>query len=209
MWLLTVHGRFGKVGGDVDVDRFRNFASVDARIDANAVEMSTKSYAEWVKSDEFFDVAHYPEIRFRFRIVSAAALAPWRRVERHVDDPRHRSAGDVRSRTLGVRSPGRTTARSSSRDRSIAPHSACARGAARSATRSICISRCSLFRRRASESVTRAGGAARLTRWMRIALPAVLARACGRVRAQSANLARQADAVVAAARPSSSLVHAR
>lgn len=64
MWLVTVHGRFGKVGGGVDVDRFRNFAIVDARIDANAVEMSTKSYEDWVKSDEFFDVAHYPEIRF-------------------------------------------------------------------------------------------------------------------------------------------------
>jgi len=64
MWLLTVHGHFGKVSGDVDVDRFRNFASVHARIDANAVEMNTKSYTEWVKSDEFFDVAHYPEIRF-------------------------------------------------------------------------------------------------------------------------------------------------
>ena len=64
MWLVTVHGRFGKVGGDVEVDRFRNFATVDARIDANAVEMGTKSYEDWVKSDEFFDVAHHPEIRF-------------------------------------------------------------------------------------------------------------------------------------------------
>jgi polyisoprenoid-binding protein YceI len=64
MWLVGVHGTFGKVGGVVDVDRFRNMAKVDARIDANAVEMSTKSYEDWVKSDEFFDVAHYPEIRF-------------------------------------------------------------------------------------------------------------------------------------------------
>jgi polyisoprenoid-binding protein YceI len=64
MWLVTVHGRFGKVAGLVDVDRFRSFATVDARIDANAVEMSTKSYEDWVKSDEFFDVAHHPEIRF-------------------------------------------------------------------------------------------------------------------------------------------------
>jgi polyisoprenoid-binding protein YceI len=64
MWLVTVHGRFGKVKGIVDVDRFRNFATVDARIDANAVEMTTKSYEDWVKSDEFFDVAHFPEIRF-------------------------------------------------------------------------------------------------------------------------------------------------
>ena len=64
MWLVGVHGRFGKVSGVVDVDRFRNMATVDARIDANAVEMSTKSYEDWVKSDEFFDVAKYPEIRF-------------------------------------------------------------------------------------------------------------------------------------------------
>ena len=64
MWLLPIHGRFGKVAGVVAIDRFRNFATVDARIDANAVEMSTKSYEDWVKSDEFFDVAHYPDIHF-------------------------------------------------------------------------------------------------------------------------------------------------
>jgi len=64
MWLVGVHGRFGKVSGIVDVDRFRGMATVDARIDANAVEMSTKGYADWVKSPEFFDVAKYPEIRF-------------------------------------------------------------------------------------------------------------------------------------------------
>jgi polyisoprenoid-binding protein YceI len=64
MWLVSVHGRFGKVSGVVDIDRFRSMATVDARIDANAVEMSTKSYEDWVKSDEFFDVAKYPEIRF-------------------------------------------------------------------------------------------------------------------------------------------------
>ncbi len=64
MWLVSVHGSFGKVQGVVDVDRFRNFATVDARLDANAVEMGTKSYEDWVKSDEFFDVAHYPDIHF-------------------------------------------------------------------------------------------------------------------------------------------------
>ncbi|HKE47375.1 MAG TPA: YceI family protein [Rhodanobacteraceae bacterium] len=64
MWLVSVHGRFGKVHGVVDVDRFRNFAVVDARIDANAVEMGNKGYEDWVKSPEFFDVAEHPEIRF-------------------------------------------------------------------------------------------------------------------------------------------------
>jgi polyisoprenoid-binding protein YceI len=63
-WLIPVHGRFGKVHGTVEADRFRNHAVVDARIDAKSVEMSTKSYEDWVKSDEFFDVAEHPEIRF-------------------------------------------------------------------------------------------------------------------------------------------------
>lgn len=64
MWLISIHGRFGKVRGTVEIDRFRNQAIVDARIDANAVEMSSDSYESWVKSDEFFDVARHPEIRF-------------------------------------------------------------------------------------------------------------------------------------------------
>jgi len=59
-----VHGRFGKVQGTVEADRFRNLAVVNARIDANAVEMTNKGYEDWVKSDEFFDVAQHPEIRF-------------------------------------------------------------------------------------------------------------------------------------------------
>jgi len=64
MWLLGIGGHFGKVRGTVAVDRFRNQAVVDARIDANAVEMSNDSYTSWVKSAEFFDVANHPEIRF-------------------------------------------------------------------------------------------------------------------------------------------------
>jgi polyisoprenoid-binding protein YceI len=64
MWLLPVHGRFGKVHGRVDVDRFRSVATVVARIDAGAVEMGNQSYEDWVKSPEFFDVARHPEIGF-------------------------------------------------------------------------------------------------------------------------------------------------
>jgi polyisoprenoid-binding protein YceI len=64
MWLLPVHGRFGKVHGRVDVDRFRSVATVEARIHAGAVEMGNQSYEDWVKSPEFFDVARHPEIGF-------------------------------------------------------------------------------------------------------------------------------------------------
>lgn len=64
MWLISVHGDFDNVRGTVDIDRFRNQAVVDARIDANNVHMNVRGYEDWVKSPEFFDVAMHPEIRF-------------------------------------------------------------------------------------------------------------------------------------------------
>lgn len=63
-WMIPVDGQFGQVRGDVVVDHFRSQARVDARIDANGVSMRRSAYENWVKSAEFFDVEHYPEIRF-------------------------------------------------------------------------------------------------------------------------------------------------
>lgn len=64
LWLVGVHGRFDHVHGTIAIDRFNNSATVDARIDTNTVSMRTRSYETWVKSTEFFDTQHYPEIRF-------------------------------------------------------------------------------------------------------------------------------------------------
>lgn len=64
MWMFNVGGQFGAVSGNVHIDAFRNTAKVDARIDANAVSMRNAEYAAWVKSSEFFDVQHYPQIHF-------------------------------------------------------------------------------------------------------------------------------------------------
>jgi len=64
MWMFNVGGQFGAVSGSVHIDAFRNTAKVDARIDANAVSMRNAEYAAWVKSSEFFDVQHYPQIHF-------------------------------------------------------------------------------------------------------------------------------------------------
>ncbi|WP_165371422.1 YceI family protein [Pseudolysobacter antarcticus] len=64
MWMFNVGGQFGAVSGNVRIDAFRNTATVDARIDANAVSMRNAEYAAWVKSREFFDVQHYPQIHF-------------------------------------------------------------------------------------------------------------------------------------------------
>ncbi len=64
MWMFNVGGQFGAVSGNVHIDAFRNTAKVDAHIDANAVSMRNAEYAAWVKSGEFFDVQHYPQIHF-------------------------------------------------------------------------------------------------------------------------------------------------
>jgi polyisoprenoid-binding protein YceI len=64
LWLVGVHGRFDHVHGTIAIDRFRNSVTVDARIDTNAVTMRNRSNEEWVKSTEFFDAQHFPEIQF-------------------------------------------------------------------------------------------------------------------------------------------------
>ena len=64
LWLVGVHGRFGSVHGTISVDHFRGAATVEAQIDANVVSMRSKSHEEWVKSPEFFDAEHYPQIAF-------------------------------------------------------------------------------------------------------------------------------------------------
>lgn len=64
LWLVGVHGRFGSVHGRITIDHFRNAATVEAQIDAGVVSMRNKGHEEWVKSAEFFDAEHYPQIVF-------------------------------------------------------------------------------------------------------------------------------------------------
>lgn len=64
LWLIGVHGRFGKVHGSVTIDLFRSTAVADARVDVETITMHSHRYETWVKSDEFFDAPDYPEIRF-------------------------------------------------------------------------------------------------------------------------------------------------
>ena len=64
LWLVGVHGRFPRVHGAITLDHLHNTATVDARLDTMTVTMRSRSHEEWVKSAEFFDARHYPEIRF-------------------------------------------------------------------------------------------------------------------------------------------------
>jgi polyisoprenoid-binding protein YceI len=74
LWLVGVHGRFNSLRGTVAVDRFRNSATVDVRIDTNAVTMRSKSHEDWVKSEEFFDAQHFPQIEFVSESIPLARL---------------------------------------------------------------------------------------------------------------------------------------
>lgn len=64
LWLIPLHGDFGKVQGTLDLDRFHGSARVDARIDADDLRMRSSRYENWAKSEEFFDASRYPQIRF-------------------------------------------------------------------------------------------------------------------------------------------------
>jgi polyisoprenoid-binding protein YceI len=64
LFLIGLHGEFGSVHGTLRVDRARDVAVVDATIDTNAVHMRNHLYENWVKSTEFFDATHFPQIHF-------------------------------------------------------------------------------------------------------------------------------------------------
>lgn len=64
LWLVGVHGRFGKVHGTVAIDRLHGTVIADARIDVDTLTMRNRSYEDWAKSDEFFDAKAHPQIRF-------------------------------------------------------------------------------------------------------------------------------------------------
>lgn len=64
LWVIPLHGEFGKVHGTIQVDHFRSSARVTARIDTDDLHMRSDRYADWAKSPEFFDAAQFPQIDF-------------------------------------------------------------------------------------------------------------------------------------------------
>lgn len=63
-WLTTINGRFGHIEGDITLSATRDAAVVEARIDVDSINMSSERFRRWVLAPEFFDVEHYPTIRF-------------------------------------------------------------------------------------------------------------------------------------------------
>ena len=67
LWLIGVHGRFGRVQGEIRVDAQRANATAEARIAVGTITMRNRSYEEWLKSPEFFDASAHPDILFASR----------------------------------------------------------------------------------------------------------------------------------------------
>jgi len=74
MAISTVRGAFSKVTGSVVFDdKDISKSTVDVTIDANSVDTRVPDRDNDLRSDKFFDVAHYPSIIFKSRKVEQLA----------------------------------------------------------------------------------------------------------------------------------------
>jgi polyisoprenoid-binding protein YceI len=74
MTISTVRGAFGKVSGTVVLDdKEISKSSVDVTIDVASVDTRQPDRDNDLKSDKFFDVAHFPSITFKSKKVEQSA----------------------------------------------------------------------------------------------------------------------------------------
>jgi len=74
MAISTVRGAFSKVSGSVVFDdKDISKSTIDVTIDANSVDTRVPDRDNDLRSDKFFDVAHYPSITFKSRKVEQVA----------------------------------------------------------------------------------------------------------------------------------------
>jgi polyisoprenoid-binding protein YceI len=81
LYLIGLHGEFSAVHGTLSQDPFAGTAMVDATIDAGTVHMRNRRYENWVKSPEFFDAVHYPQIHFVSEPFPAVRLTSGGKIE--------------------------------------------------------------------------------------------------------------------------------
>ncbi|HEX3697014.1 MAG TPA: YceI family protein [Polyangia bacterium] len=66
MVVSKVRGRFGKFSGNIELDESDLARSVvEATIDASSIDTGTAQRDDHLRSADFFDVEHFPQIRFR------------------------------------------------------------------------------------------------------------------------------------------------
>jgi len=89
MVVSKVRGRFGKYSGTIELDDgdFTR-SSVEVSIDASSIDTGVADRDTHLRSTDFFDVAKFPELKFRSH-----------RIER-VDDARYRVMGELAIRDV-------------------------------------------------------------------------------------------------------------
>ena len=73
LWLQTISGRFTQIAGEVKLDR-HGLATVDARIAASSIQMTSDRLRRWVMAPDFFDTVQYPTIRFLSQPITFSML---------------------------------------------------------------------------------------------------------------------------------------
>jgi polyisoprenoid-binding protein YceI len=69
-FLATTNGKFTQFSGTIDLDREHpERSSVSARIQVRSIDTRIKKRDDHLRSEEFFNVAKYPEITFKSRSV--------------------------------------------------------------------------------------------------------------------------------------------
>jgi polyisoprenoid-binding protein YceI len=69
-FLGTTNGKFTQFSGSIDLDRQHpEHSSVSARIQVRSIDTRIKKRDDHLRSEEFFNVAKYPEITFKSRSV--------------------------------------------------------------------------------------------------------------------------------------------
>lgn len=63
LWLHTIHGRFGQLAGAIE-PYGEGRVVVDASVAVDSLAMGSQRLRRWVLSEEFFDAARYPTLRF-------------------------------------------------------------------------------------------------------------------------------------------------
>lgn len=67
-------GKFDRSRGEITLDRAAGTGTVDVRIDPSSINFGLAAMDEKARSEEWFDVARYPEARYRGDIVFADGI---------------------------------------------------------------------------------------------------------------------------------------
>lgn len=73
MMMTTVRGRFKELSGTISIDELNpDHSYVDVEIEAASVDTGAPDRDAHLRSPDFFDVEHYPKIRFRSKRIEGA-----------------------------------------------------------------------------------------------------------------------------------------